>query len=101
MIEKDIQSKIQKLELDTIRAVTELQKDVQNLAKEVANLAEQVQRMSENYVTSAKHAEDISEIRNDIILVRKAGNVKSVLVGVLTFLITALLSIEVNRFFNN
>lgn len=101
MIEKDIQNKIQKLELDTIRAVTELQKDVQNLAREVANLAKQVQRMSESYVTSAKHAEDIGELRKDLAIVQKSGNVKAILVGILTFLITALLSIEVNRFFNH
>jgi len=45
MNDKDIQNKIQKLELDTIRVVTELQKDVQNLTREVANLAEQVQKI--------------------------------------------------------
>lgn len=101
MIEKNIQDKIQKLELDTIRAVTELQKDVQNLTREVANLAEQVQKMAENYVTNSKHAEDLAEIRKDLIIVQKAGNVKSILVGVLVFIITALLSIEINRFINH
>ena len=101
MTDKDIQSKIQKLELDTIRVVTELQKDVQNLTREVANLAEQVQKMAESYVTNTKHAEDLAEIRKDLIIVQKSGNVKSVLVGVLVFIITALLSIEINRFINN
>jgi len=101
MIEKNIQDKIQQLELDTIRAVTELQKDVQNLTREVANLAEQVQKMADNYVTNSKHAEDLAEIRKDLIIVQKAGNVKSILVGVLVFIITALLSIEINRFINH
>jgi len=101
MIEKDIQNKIQQLELDTIRAVTELQKDVQNLTREVANLAEQVQKMAENYVTNSKHHEDLAEIRKDLLLVQRSGNVKSILVGVLVFIITALLSVEINRFINH
>jgi hypothetical protein len=101
MIEKNIQDKIQKLELDTIRVVTELQKDVQNLTREVANLAEQVQKMAENYVTNSKHHEDLAEIRKDLLLVQRSGNVKSILVGVLVFIITALLSVEINRFINH
>ena len=92
-----LQSKIQKLELDTIRVVTELQKDVQNLTREVSNLARQVQKMSENYVTNAKHAEDISELRKDLLIAQKSGNVKATLVGILTAVITALLTMEIAK----
>lgn len=99
MMENDIQTKIQQLELDTIRVVTELQKDVQSLTREVANLAEQVQKMSENYVTNAKHAEDISELRKDLLLVQKSGNVKATLVGILTAVITAMLTFELMQIF--
>ena len=97
MTDTKLQSKIQKLELDTIRVVTELQKDVQNLTKEVANLAEQVQKMSENYVTVIRHTEDIAELRKDIVIVQKSGNVKAILFGVLTAVIAALLTMEIAK----
>lgn len=95
---EDIQTKIQKLELDTIKAVTELQKDVQNLTKEVANLAQQVQKMSENYVTVIKHNEDISEIKSELKVAKRAGAVRSILVGLFVSLITAIVTFEIMQF---
>ena len=95
MTDTKLQSKIQKLELDTIRVVTELQKDVQNLTREVANLAAQVEKMSENYVTVVRHTEDVSELRKDIAIVQKSGNIKATLVGILTAVITAMLTFEI------
>jgi len=99
MTDTKLQSKIQKLELDTIKVVTELQKDVQNLTREVANLAAQVEKMSENYVTVVRHAEDVSELRKDIAIVQKSGNVKATLVGILTAVITAMLTFELMQIF--
>ena len=95
MTDSKLQSKIQKLELDTIKVVTELQKDVQNLTREVANLAAQVEKMSENYVTVVRHTEDVSELRKDIAIVQKSGNIKATLVGILTTVITAMLTFEI------
>jgi len=99
MTDTKLQTKIQKLELDTIKVVTELQKDVQNLTREVANLAAQVEKMSENYVTVVRHAEDVSELRKDIAIVQKSGNVKATLVGILTAVITAMLTFELMQIF--
>ena len=99
MTDSKLQSKIQKLELDTIKVVTELQKDVQNLTREVANLAAQVEKMSENYVTVVRHTEDVSELRKDIAIVQKSGNVKATLVGILTAVITAMLTFELMQIF--
>jgi len=99
MTDSKLQSKIQKLELDTIRVVTELQKDVQNLTREVANLAAQVEKMSENYVTVVRHTEDVSELRKDIAIVQKSGNIKATLVGILTAVITAMLTFELMQIF--
>ena len=99
MTDTKLQSKIQKLELDTIRVVTELQKDVQNLTREVANLAAQVEKMSENYVTVVRHTEDVSELRKDIAIVQKSGNIKATLVGILTAVITAMLTFELMQIF--
>jgi len=99
MTDTKLQSKIQKLELDTIKVVTELQKDVQNLTREVANLAAQVEKMSENYVTVVRHTEDVSELRKDIAIVQKSGNIKATLVGILTTVITAMLTFEIMQIF--
>ena len=99
MTDSKLQSKIQKLELDTIKVVTELQKDVQNLTREVANLAAQVEKMSENYVTVVRHTEDVSELRKDIAIVQKSGNIKATLVGILTTVITAMLTFEIMQIF--
>lgn len=95
---EDIQAKIQKLELDTIKAVTELQKDVQSLTKEVANLAQQVQKMSENYVTVVRHTEDISEIKSELKLAKKAGVIRSMLVGLFASVLTAIVTFEIMQF---
>jgi len=51
MIEKNIQDKIQQLELDTIRAVTELQKDVINKEDALRNLASLREDFKTNYFT--------------------------------------------------
>jgi len=99
MTDTKLQTKIQKLELDTIKVVTELQKDVQNLTREVANLAAQVEKMSENYVTVVRHTEDVSELRKDIAIVQKSGNIKATLVGILTAVITAMLTFEIMKIF--
>ena len=53
--------------------------------------------MSENYVTVVRHTEDIAELRKDIVIVQKSGNVKAILVGVLTAVITALLTMEIAK----
>ena len=96
-MEKEIQDKIQLLELQTIKAVTELQKDVQSLTKEVSNLASQVQKMSENYVTTIRHTEDIAELKAEIAVAKRIGIVRSILFGVLTAVITALVTTEILR----
>lgn len=93
----DIQTKIQKLELETIRAVTELQKDVQVLTREVTKLTSQIQKMTENYVTVTKHNENIMEIRSDLRSAKKVGMIRSILTGLLATIITAIVTFEVMR----
>lgn len=85
----DITHKIQKLELDTLKAVTELQKDVQSLTREVSKLASAVQKMTENYVTLIQHNEDYNELRGELRHVKRIGFMKQVLVGLFSSILTA------------
>lgn len=93
----DIQDKIQKLELDTVKAVTGLQKDVQILTSAVSSLTEQIKRMSENYVTMKQHTEDISDLKSDLKIAKRVGMVRSILFSVLTALLTAITIFEITK----
>ena len=90
MTAENIQDKIQKLELETIKAVTELQKDVQSLTKEVSKLAQAVQRMTENYVTIIQYNDDFKELRSELAHAKRIGVVKQILIGLISSVITAL-----------
>lgn len=95
MTQEDMQSKLQKLELDTIRVVTELQKDVQSLTKEVANLAEMVKQMSKNYVTLIQYNEDQRDLRQELAHAKKIGIIKQIVVGLLSSVMTAVVVYEI------
>jgi uncharacterized protein YlxW (UPF0749 family) len=94
---KSTEQKIQELELQTVKAVTELQKDVQNLTNEVSKLTEQISKMTENYVTKIDHLEDITTLRADLVTAKRVGMVRTILVGILTAGLTALITIEISR----
>ena len=94
---KSTEQKIQELELQTVKAVTELQKDVQALTSEVTKLTEQIQKMTENYVTKVDHIEDITGLKADLIAAKRVGVVRTILVGLLTAALTALVTFEVMR----
>lgn len=80
----NVQERIQKLELDTIKAVTELQKDVQGLTREVVSLAKQIQRLTENYETIASHKEDVDELWKAIAALGKKGSIEKLLTALFT-----------------
>jgi len=90
----DIQTKIQKLELETVRAVTELQKDVQQLTGEVVKLATQIQKMTENYVTKEEYLEKMGDFQKDLNKVQRSGYIKSLMTGVISTIITAIVTFE-------
>ena len=94
---KTTEDKLQKIELETVKAVTELKADVKNLTEIIRELRTTIQEMANNYVTNEKHTEDIAELRKDIVIVQRSGNVKAILVGVLTAVITALLTMEIAK----
>ena len=95
MTEIDIQNKIQQLEIDTVKAVTELKGEVNALAKEVSNLAKTITKMTENYVTREDHNRDISQLSKELTASKRVGIVRSIMVGILTTIATAVITFEV------
>jgi len=97
MTEIDIQNKIQQLELDTVKAVTELKAEVKSLAKEVNNLAGTINKMTENYVTREEYSKDMTAMSRDLAVAKRVGIVRSIMVGVLTTVATAVITFEIMR----
>lgn len=92
---EDIDKRIQQLELDTVKAITEMRGDLKVLTKEVKRLNDTVVRMTENYVTKEDHKADIDSLALQLKLARDSGRVRTVLVGILTSVITAVITYEV------
>lgn len=59
----ELQKHIQKIELDTVRAVTKLEGEVKNLTRAVIRLESTVTRMSESYVTKEEYTEDMRNLK--------------------------------------
>jgi hypothetical protein len=47
---KTTEDKIQKIELETVKAITELKSDVKNLTETIKDLRMTIQTMADNYV---------------------------------------------------
>lgn len=92
------QQRIQKLELDTIKAITELQKDVQSLTSEVCKLATQIQKMAENYVVKEEYLEKVHEMDKRIDMANRVGWIRSVMVGTLATVITVIITYELTKY---
>lgn len=96
---KTIQDKIQQLELDTVRAVTEMKVDIRNLTDEVKKLNETIVRMNENYVTKSQYVEDKAEFDDKIEQIKKKSFQDKILTAVVTTVIVGIVMYEVGRFF--
>lgn len=94
-----MQEKIQQIELETVRAVTEMKVDIRNLTNEVKDLNKTIVRMSENYVTKDEFANYKAETELKLIEAKKAGLVRTITTGVLTAVIVAILTYEISKAF--
>lgn len=86
---------VEQLELDTVKAVTEMRGDIRLLTTEVKRLNDTITRMTENYVTKEDHIVDITNLSQKLEEAKTAGRTRTVLVGLLTALISSLLTYEV------
>jgi len=93
----DAEQKIQQLELETVKAVTEMKGDIKTLTNEIKKLNETVSRMTENYVTKTEYEKDQSELDSKIVEVKKAGNIKALLFSITSAVVTAVIVFEVMR----
>ncbi len=99
MVENKVQDKIQQLELDTVKAVTEMKVDIRNLTFEVKRLNDTIARMTDNYVTKEKHDEDLSELEGKINDLKRAGIRDKIITGAITAVIVGIVMYEVDKFF--
>ena len=91
------EEKIQKIELETVKAITELKSDVKNLTETIKELRVTIQTMADNYV---KRDEFVTyQVDQELKLkeARKAGRVHSILWSLLTAVITTLTVFEITR----
>ncbi len=91
------EQKIQQLELDTVKAVTEMRGDIKNLTVEVKRLNDSISRMSENYVLKDDHIQDIESLRQGLREAKKIGTIRAILYSVATAVMTTVVVYEVMR----
>ncbi len=94
---KSTEDKLQKIELETVKAVTELKADVKNLTEIIKELRETIQVMANNYVRKEEMVKEVSDLRLDLEDAKKAGKVRAILWSVLTALITSILIYELTK----
>jgi hypothetical protein len=61
---KTTEDKIQKIELETVKAITELKSDVKNLTETIKDLRMTIQTMADNYVKRDEFVSYSSRTRN-------------------------------------
>ena len=91
------EEKIQKIELETVKAITELKSDVKNLTETIKELRVTIQTMADNYVKRDEFAVYQADQNTKIDEVKKAGRVHSILWSLLTAVITTLTVFEITR----
>ena len=91
------EEKIQKIELETVKAITELKSDVKNLTETIKELRVTIQTMADNYVKRDEFAVYQADQDTKIDEVKKAGRVHSILWSLLTAVITTLTVFEITR----
>lgn len=91
------EEKLQKLELDTVKAVTEMRGDIKNLTITITDLKNSINRMAENYVTREEHLKDVADLKIQLQEAKRVGRLRSVLIAIATSVITALIVFEATK----
>lgn len=94
---KNTEEKIQKIELETVKAVTELRSDVKNLTEIIRDLRKTIQDMSNSYVKKEEHIADIADLKLDLAEAKRAGKIRAILWSILTALLTSVAIYEITR----
>ena len=91
------EEKLQKLEIETVKAVTEMRGDIKSLTATISELKASIDKMNKNYVTKEEHLKDITDLEKKLDEAKRAGKIRSILVGVFTAIIVAVLTYEVQK----
>lgn len=91
------EEKLQKLELDTVKAVAEMRGDIKNLTITITDLKNSINRMTENYVTREEHLKDVADLKIQLQEAKRVGRLRSVLIAIATSVITALIVFEATK----
>jgi hypothetical protein len=94
---KTTEDKIQKIELETVKAITELKSDVKNLTETIKDLRMTIQTMADNYVKRDEFVTFQAEQETKLDEAKKAGRVHSILWSLLTAIVTTLAVFEITR----
>lgn len=89
------EQKIQQLELDTVKAVTEMKGDIRNLTTEVKRLNDSIARMTQNYVLKEDYIEDKEAFKKELREAKKIGTIRAILYALFSAVITAVVVYEV------
>ncbi len=89
--------KIQQLELETVKAVTELRGDIKSLTTEVKRLSETLERNNETYELKEDHERDMKAINDGLKAAIKIGRIRALLYSVVSAIATAVIVYEVMR----
>lgn len=95
----DMQEKIQQIELETVKSITELKSDVKNLTRTISSLESTITSMTMNFVRTDTYLinqkqihEELDSLRSDLRASKRTGVVKGVLWSVLTSLVTVVVT---------
>jgi len=88
------EDKIAKLELDTVKAVTEMRGDIKSLTNIINDLKNSINRMTENYVTKEEHLKDITDLKTQLSEAKRVGRSRSILTGILVAIFTTVITYE-------
>ncbi len=94
---KSTEDKLQKIELETVKAVTELKADVKNLTQIIKELRTTIQEMSASYVKREEYVRDSMELREELEASKRAGKVRAILWSILTAVMTSIAVFEITR----
>lgn len=100
----DMQEKIQQIELETVKSITELKADVKNLTSIIGKLENTISTLTMNFVRTDIYSmdkrdrdEEHKRIWEAIAKARKSGTAKAIVWSILTALFTSVVIYELSE----
>lgn len=91
------QDKIQKLELETVKAVTEMRGDIKALTATIKDLRDTIDSQNKNFVTKSEYEKEIANIYLQVAEAKRIGRIRAFLWSVAAVGITTLVVYEITK----